>query len=155
MTRLISLLCCAGALLCGCSGDRTTPELQATPAVEAAPAAAAPAAAQAAEAPAAPAEKVREAARVGVGAKGNDLDPGLLTTPVKTYFTAQELIAFDVQVPQALQLFKATNGRSPESEDEFMQQVIKANNIELPTLPAGHRYVYDVASEQLMVEHPK
>ena len=58
-------------------------------------------------------------------------------------------------MPQALQLFKATNGRAPNSEDEFMQQVIAANNIQLPQLPPGHRYVYDVAAEQLMVEHPK
>ena len=35
---------------------------------------------------------------------GRDLEPGLITTPVKTYFTAQEQLAFNVQVPQALQL---------------------------------------------------
>ena len=36
-----------------------------------------------------------------------------------------------------------------------MENVIKANQIKLPVLPPGHKYVYDPATKQLMVERPK
>ena len=33
-------------------------------------------------------------------------------------------------------------------------KIIKANNIHLPELPDGDRYMYDPKTEQLMVESP-
>lgn len=92
-------------------------------------------------------------AQVGVGAKGRSLDQfqGAVVTPAKTLFAAKERVVFDIQVPQALQLFKATNGQGPATHDEFMQRVIAENNIQLPQLPGGRRYQYDPATEQLMV----
>lgn len=92
-------------------------------------------------------------AQVGVGAKGRSLDPyqGVVVTPAKTLFAARERVVFDIQIPQALQLYKASNGQPPASHDEFMQRVIAENNIQLPVLPAGKRYQYDPATEQLMV----
>jgi hypothetical protein len=36
-----------------------------------------------------------------------------------------------------------------------MQKIIKDGGVKLPDLPEGHRYRYDPATEQLMVEHPK
>ncbi|MFO0817862.1 MAG: hypothetical protein U1A77_07970 [Pirellulales bacterium] len=92
-------------------------------------------------------------AQVGVGAKGRSLDQfqGAVVTPAKTLFAAKERVVFDIQVPQALQLFKATNGQGPATHDEFMQRVIAENNIQLPQLPAGRRYQYDPPTEQLMV----
>ena len=56
--------------------------------------------------------------------------------------------------PPGDELFKATEGRTPKSHEEFMEKIIKANHIHLPTLPEGHRYVYDPKQEQLMVEQP-
>lgn len=105
--------------------------------------------------PAAPVEMVQEKAEVGVGEKGNDLSEGLVSTPVKAYFRAQEQVAFNIQIPSNMQLFKATNGSAPKSHEEFMQKIIKEGMIKLPELPAGHSYLYDPATEQLMVEHPQ
>jgi len=58
-------------------------------------------------------------------------------------------------VPHALQLYEASNGAAPKTHDEFMENVIKANQIKLPVLPPGHKYVYDPETKQLMVERPK
>jgi hypothetical protein len=94
-----------------------------------------------------------------VGIKGRSLDEyeGVVVTPVKTLFAAREKIVFDVQIPEMLKLFKATDprGEGPQSHDQFMKEVIEANNIKLPQLPDKHRYLYDPKTEQLMVERPK
>lgn len=92
-------------------------------------------------------------AKVGVGAKGRSLDEykGAIVTPAKSLFAAKERVVFDIQIPQALQLYKASNGQGPTSHDEFMQRVVAENSIQLPSLPAGQRYQYDPQSEQLMV----
>ena len=80
---------------------------------------------------------------------------GLITTPVHTYFAAKQMIVFNVQIPEAMNIFKATNdNKPPRSADEFMKEIIKASNIALPELPAGDRYVYDPKTGDLLVEHP-
>lgn len=53
-----------------------------------------------------------------------------------------------------LQIFNATNGRYPEDHDEFMSEIIKKNNIQLPVLPAKHTYQYDVENHKLVVVKP-
>lgn len=118
------------------------------------PAQAQPAPGAAAAEPSAEMERVK--AERGVAAAGRSLDEhaGLLVTPAKAYFSVRERAVFDIQVPEALKLFKATNGNGPRSHDEFMAQVIEANQIQLPELPDGQRYVYDPQTEQLMVERP-
>ncbi len=93
-------------------------------------------------------------AQAGVGEKGH-YEQGIITTPVSVFFTVQERIAFEIQVPHALQLFKAMEGRPPKDQAEFMQKIIKANQIKLPELPPGHRYLYNPKTEQLMVEYPR
>lgn len=92
-------------------------------------------------------------AQPGVTGKGN-YGPGLITTPISVYFQAQERLIFD-QVTYALKLYEASNGSKPKTEDEFMQQVIRANNINLPQLPAGSKYKYDPQKGELLVEHPQ
>ena len=64
-------------------------------------------------------------------------------------------IAFEIAVPQGLALFNASEGRNPESHEEFMEKVINFNQIKLPELPQGHKYVYDPKTNELMVERPK
>ena len=103
-----------------------------------------------------------EMKRAGVGATGkgqygvtSEQPMSIVTTPVSTYFYAQEKTVFDMQIPQALNLFQASEGRYPESEEEFMQKIIKANQIVLPKLPEGDEYVYDVPSHTLMVRSLK
>jgi hypothetical protein len=102
-------------------------------------------------APAPPAPVLKKA-EVGVGEKGHGYGAGPVATPASTYFMAKERIAFDIQIPHAMNLFKAMEGHMPKSHEEFMEKIIKANQIQLPKLPEGERYVYDPKQEQLMVE---
>lgn len=100
--------------------------------------------------------------KAGVGATGKgqygvtaEQPMSIITTPVSTYFYAQEKTVFDMQIPQSLNLFQASEGRYPNSEEEFMNKIIKANMIVLPKLPEGDSYVYDVPSHTLMVRTVK
>jgi hypothetical protein len=99
----------------------------------------------------------RVRAQVGVGAQGRSLDneSGIIVTPAKTYFTVREKAVFQIQIPQALQLFQGLEGRKPKSHDEFMSRIVEANNIQLPRLPDGQRYEYDPQSGELMVVRPR
>ncbi len=96
---------------------------------------------------------VREKAQAGVSGKG-DYGPGLVTTPIGTYFQAKERIIFEIQIPQAMNLYVAEKGNKPKTQEDFMRDIIKANLIKLPPLPPGHKYVYDPQQGELMVEHP-
>lgn len=99
----------------------------------------------------------RVVAEQGVGIKGRSLDEfeGALVTPAKAFFSVRERVVFEIAVPEALKLYEATNGEGPKSHEEFMAQIVEANQIQLPELPNGHKYVYDPATKQLMVERPK
>lgn len=59
--------------------------------------------------------------------------------------------ASKLAVQQALNFFNASNGRYPKDHAEFMDKIIKANNIRLPVLPGGRRYQYDVDNHELVV----
>lgn len=98
---------------------------------------------------------VQEKAQPGVTGKGQDYGGGLITTPVAAYFSTRERIVFNIQIPEALKLYKAFEGHAPKTHEEFMQKVIKANSIQLPELPQDHQYVFDPETQQLMVEHPR
>jgi len=95
-----------------------------------------------------PAAKV---AGVGVGRKGRDYGTGPVATPLAARWAAAERIAFDVQIPQAMNLYKAVNGHAPRSHEEFMRKIIEENRIDLPELPEGEVYRYDPEREQLTV----
>ncbi len=99
-------------------------------------------------------EPVKKKADVGVGAKGRGYGQGVVATPTATLFAVKERLIFQDLIPHAMDLFKATEGRAPKDHDEFMEKIIKANNIHLPELPEGDRYRYDPKTEQLMVESP-
>jgi hypothetical protein len=101
-------------------------------------------------------EAIVEKAEVGVGAKGRDYGgPGFVTTPVREYFRTGERIAFDIQIPNAMKLYKAEhNNKGPKTHEEFMKIIIQENGVALLDLPAGEEYIYDPASEQLMVKKP-
>jgi hypothetical protein len=99
-------------------------------------------------------------AGVGVGKKGRSLDneTGIgkaIAQPAISLFAAKERIVFEIQIPHAVNLFQAIEGRKPKSDEEFMDKIVKANQIKLPELPKGGRYYYDPETEQLMVERPK
>jgi len=136
-------------------GTSATPPGPRTPATPAAPPPSATASAESSSSePAAPPPGyVRERAGVGATGKGN-YRPGILTTPLSVYWRAQERIIFEQQIPHAMQLYHAMNGRYPGSWEEFEREILVPNGIRLPTLPPGHRYHYDPQSGQLMVEKP-
>ncbi len=54
-------------------------------------------------------------------------------------------------IEHALNLYNAAEGRFPQSHEEFMTQIITANNIRLPALPDGLQYQYDVAGHRLVI----
>jgi hypothetical protein len=93
-------------------------------------------------------------AKVGVGVKGHYGGEGVIVTPIASLFAVRERMAFEVQIPEAMKLFKATEDRFPKSQEEFMERIIKENHIQLPLLPEGSRYFYDPQRGELMVESP-
>ena len=101
-----------------------------------------------------PEETIREKAAVGMGRKGH-YSPGIITTPLATYWRSQEAAAFKIQVPHALNLYKATNGHFPKTQEEFVREILEPNGIKLPELPEGHFYVYDAEKGELQVARPK
>jgi hypothetical protein len=97
---------------------------------------------------------VTEKAQVGATGKGNYGSPGIVTTPISVYFQAQEQLIF-LSVQHAVDIYQGLNGYKPKSEDEFMKEIIEANQIKLPQLPPGHKYKYDPQKGELMVERPQ
>lgn len=60
-----------------------------------------------------------------------------------------------LKIKQALDIFQAQNERFPNDTQEFMEQVIRANNIALPQLPYYQEYAYDAPTHSLVVmEYP-
>jgi len=73
-----------------------------------------------------------------------------VTAPVMAYGPMLEQI-FKSHIEHAVNLFQATEGRYPADLAEFMEKIIKANNIKLPVLPGGKQYQYDVENHKLVV----
>jgi hypothetical protein len=98
-------------------------------------------------------------AEVGVGKTGRSLDQneGLYVTSVKALWSTEEYLAFNVSVVHALDLYEAEHGKRPKTHEEFMQQIIRPNNIRLPELPPGQTYRWDPTQGEkgeLMVDPP-
>jgi hypothetical protein len=108
------------------------------------------------------ADNVRVPADVGVGRKGRKTQENakaggikqMIAQPVASLFAFRERAVFKIQIPHAMNLYKATNGYFPKSNDVFMKDIIKFNQIKLPELPFGQSYEYDAESAQLMVIRP-
>lgn len=73
-----------------------------------------------------------------------------VTAPLSAYGPALERISKTV-IHHALELYKAENDRYPQTHEEFTEKIIKANNIQLPVLPAKMQYKYDVENHKLIV----
>lgn len=95
-----------------------------------------------------------EKAQVGVGKRGRDYGGGIITEPARQRFLIADRLTFTA-IDHAMNLYKATNGHLPKSHDEFMRDIIQANNLKLPDLPAGDEYFYDPERGELMVRHPQ
>jgi hypothetical protein len=60
-----------------------------------------------------------------------------------------------LNMQHAIDLFHATNDRYPKDYEEFMQVIIKENNIVLPKLPKYQNYAYDEPTHSLVIiEYP-
>lgn len=110
-----------------------------------------------ADAPAA-AAVVSQQALAGVGKKGQSLNDNtgvasIISGPASVLFKVEQKVVLEIQIPQALQLFKATEGRFPASHQEFMQKIVQANRLQLPELPEGAVYRFEPDKGELWV-HP-
>ncbi|NQU21896.1 MAG: hypothetical protein HQ567_11490 [Candidatus Nealsonbacteria bacterium] len=88
----------------------------------------------------------------GVGKRGRDYGAGPISTPVAAYFTTKERLQF-MQVVQPMQIYRVQHGHFPETHEEFMKEIIEANSLKLPELPAGERYVYDAKKAAEMSDY--
>ena len=73
-----------------------------------------------------------------------------ITAPLSTYGPMMERIS-TAEITHVVDLFHAEYDRYPKDLDEFMEKIVKANNIRLPVLPYKGRYEYDVAKHELMI----
>ncbi|MEL7498051.1 MAG: hypothetical protein AAFN77_10600 [Planctomycetota bacterium] len=55
------------------------------------------------------------------------------------------------QIKQMVELYRAEHGEYPKDYDTFMAEIIEKYNIELPVLPGGRKYQYDVENHELIV----
>ena len=73
-----------------------------------------------------------------------------ITGPLEAYQPLVQQIAA-LGIEHAVNLFNASEGRYPNSYDEFMTRIIKENQIRLPVLTPGLEYQYDVENHKLLV----
>jgi hypothetical protein len=60
-----------------------------------------------------------------------------------------------LKIEDAMNKYRALNDRYPKDYDEFMAEIIKANNISLPLLPPYQEYGYDDKEHKLIIlEYP-
>lgn len=60
-----------------------------------------------------------------------------------------------LKIQHAVDLFRAQNDCYPSNTQEFLEQIIQANNIALPQLPYHQEYAYDPETHSLIVmEYP-
>ncbi|MFN9373999.1 MAG: hypothetical protein ACK6D3_19115 [Planctomycetaceae bacterium] len=76
-----------------------------------------------------------------------------VTAPLTAYGPMAEKVSI-LAVEQAINLFQATEGRYPKDHAEFMEKIIRANNMRLPVLPNKGEYRYDEQSHALVVVYP-
>jgi hypothetical protein len=77
-----------------------------------------------------------------------------ITLAGNTYVTAVGRISIE-KIEAAVKLYQGETGEYPKTYDEFMEKIIRANNISLPQLPYYQEYGYDPATHRLLViEYP-
>jgi hypothetical protein len=76
----------------------------------------------------------------------------MIAQPAATLFRVREKVVFEIQLPQAVALFQASEGRLPSSHEEYFEKIIDANRINLPKLPTGQTYRYRPDLGELWVE---
>ena len=104
-----------------------------------------------------PVETERVIAKGGVGKQGQSLRGDdvnqTIAQPARVLFDFKQEAKFIV-VQHTLNAYEAYNGKVPQTHEEFMKEIIEANNLTLPELPEGHKYVWDPKEKKLFVERP-
>jgi hypothetical protein len=78
-----------------------------------------------------------------------------ITLPGNAYVTIVGRTSI-LNIQHALDLYRAENDRFPKDYNEFMEVIIKANNIALPKLPHYQAYGYDEKEHKLVIlEYPE
>jgi hypothetical protein len=101
-----------------------------------------------------PAAPVQEKASEDLTKKGlaaKEIGQGILATPASVYLRTQDRAIF-LNLEHAMDLYKAEHGALPKTHDDFMRDIVQANNINLPELPDDSRYVYLPDKGELMIE---
>ena len=73
-----------------------------------------------------------------------------ITLPGNAYVTMIGQTSI-LNMQHAMDLYHAENDRYPRNYDEFMNEIIKANNIALPVLPEYQKYGYDEKEHKLVI----
>jgi len=103
-------------------------------------------------------KKTQEIGKFDPNAAGQQVKPdqpqvkvtNVVTGGLEAYGPMMEQIS-KLGIEHAVKLFEAENGRFPKDYDEFMTEIVKKNNIQLPVLPGGAKYQYDEAEHKLVV----
>jgi len=96
----------------------------------------------------------RQVVSVGADKRGRNYGGGVITEPIRQYFRASQRINL-LNLKRAMDLYKAgNNNKLPDTHEDFMEEIVEANSIELPQLPDGERYVFDTQLGELMVQRP-
>jgi hypothetical protein len=100
---------------------------------------------------------IAQKAEVGVGIRGDSLrkEEGvgkIIASSAVAYFNTKEKIVFEIHIPHALNLYKALEGNFPKTHEQFMNKIIKENQIQLPELKPGMQYKYRPDLGELWVE---
>ncbi len=66
---------------------------------------------------------------------------------------AEDRVIFDM-IKHALILHWAEHGEYPQTHDEFMEKVVKYNQLQLPELDPGVEYIYDPEDRTLKIYRP-
>jgi hypothetical protein len=95
----------------------------------------------------------------GMSSKGNYGPPtggpvDIITVPISTMFYAKDQLVIN-RITHAMNLYQATPGRFPASQEEFMENIIREHYIQLPPLPPGQEYVYDPMYGVLNIRKPR
>jgi len=98
-----------------------------------------------------PLEPQREVARETVPQRRRTKGASYLRAVIATRSYVEDKLTFDM-IFHALQLYKAEHGENPQSHEEFMEKIIQANQLVLPPLEEGEKYIYDPKGGELMIE---
>jgi hypothetical protein len=79
---------------------------------------------------------------------------GYLGAVAGARFYAEHSMIFN-NMKHSLDLFNASEGRYPNSHEEFMTAIIQANQIALPELDPGVEYIYDPEDHKLKIWQPE